>query len=92
VEDESGPFFGAAATFISYFWQAAFVQLVRSHSPSGNPFYWVDILNCAQCHHDGQATEPWNDDMGKLAETIAQSQAHVCIVTPARVPVGPSCV
>ena len=81
MEDESGPYFGRATTFISYFWQAAFVQLVdaieRRHSPSSNPFYWIDILNCAQCRHSDQAEQFCKDDGGKFAETIALSEARV---------------
>ena len=81
VEDESGPFFGAATTFISYFWQAAFIQLVdaieRRHDPSVKAFYWIDILNCAQCRHDDDAMQMCNEDGGRFAETIAISKAKV---------------
>ncbi len=81
VEDESGPFFGPATTFISYFWQAALFQLVeaieRRHSSSSSAFYWIDILNCAQCRHNDRAKQFCEDDGGKFAETIAQSEARV---------------
>ena len=61
--------------------QAAFVQLVdaieRRHDPSVQAFYWVDILNCAQCRHTEWAKQMCKDDGGKFAETIAISEAKV---------------
>jgi hypothetical protein len=61
--------------------QAAFVQLVnaieRRHDPSVKAFYWIDILNCAQCRHTDWAKQMCKDDGGKFAETIAISEARV---------------
>jgi tetratricopeptide (TPR) repeat protein/cyclophilin family peptidyl-prolyl cis-trans isomerase len=75
------PYFGCATVFISYFWQAPFAQLAdaigRRHDRASGAFYWIDILNVAQCRHTRQAAE-WNaQDVGKFAETIAIANAVV---------------
>ena len=82
IHDAEGrPYFGRAGVFISYFWQAPFDQLVdaigRRHAPVGDTFYWIDILNVAQCRHTPQAAE-WNmQDVGRFAETISIANAVV---------------
>jgi tetratricopeptide (TPR) repeat protein len=78
---EGQPFFGCATVFISYFWHAPFPQLAgaigRRHDPASGAFYWIDILNVAQCRHTEQAAE-WNgQDVGRFAETVAVVRAPV---------------
>ena len=67
--------------YMSAYAQAAFVQLVdaieRRHDPSVKAFYWIDILNCAQCRHNDRAKQLCKDDAGRFAETIAISEAKV---------------
>ena len=78
---EGQPYFGRATVFISYFWQAPFAQLAdaigRRNALASGTFYWIDILNVAQCRHTPQAAE-WNrQDVGRFAETIAIANAVV---------------
>ena len=74
--------------FISYSWHSAFAPMVdaigrRAGSPpkslcaASSAFYWIDILNVAQCAHTPKAEEWSKDDMGKFAQAIAASNAVV---------------
>ena len=80
VEDETGEPFGPATVFVSYFWQAPFVQLadaIERRDPPRATKFWIDILNVAQCRHTPQAAL-WNgEDVGKFSTAIRQSQASV---------------
>jgi hypothetical protein len=76
---EGSPFFGRATVFISYFWHSPFKKLVDAigNRHEACSYYWIDILNVAQCRHEPKAVA-WNrQDMGKFSEAIAAAGAQV---------------